>query len=124
MSIYYTKTKDFKSFTYPELYFTKDNEILAVWQKIGQFRLRNPAVGAGYQEKLSDGSYCRMFKDKAKGIDNAVVIHVGDAKQVEVGKCFADGTKLQDAYSLKYYTVKDGKVEGDFNFAALLEIKR
>lgn len=104
--------------------FSKDNEILAVWQKIGQFRLRNPAVGAGYQEKLSDGSYCRMFKDKAKGIDNAVVIHVGDAKQVEVGKCFADGTKLQDAYSLKYYTVKDGKVEGDFNFAALLEIKR
>ena len=28
MSIYYTKTKDFRSFTYPELYFTKDNEIL------------------------------------------------------------------------------------------------
>lgn len=28
MSIYYTKTKDFKSFTYPELFFTKSNEIL------------------------------------------------------------------------------------------------
>ena len=28
MSIYYTKTKDFQSFTYPELYFTKNNEIL------------------------------------------------------------------------------------------------
>ncbi len=28
MSIYYTKTKDFKKFSYPELFFTKDNEIL------------------------------------------------------------------------------------------------
>ncbi|MBR3974791.1 MAG: glycoside hydrolase family 43 protein [Clostridia bacterium] len=28
MSVYYTKTKDFKEFTLPELYFTKDNEIL------------------------------------------------------------------------------------------------
>lgn len=28
MSIYFTKTKDFKEFSYPELLFTKDNEIL------------------------------------------------------------------------------------------------
>lgn len=28
MSIYYCKTKDFREFSYPELFFTKDNEIL------------------------------------------------------------------------------------------------
>ena len=36
MSIFCTKTKDFENFTYPELFFTKDNEILdSHIQKVG-----------------------------------------------------------------------------------------
>ena len=103
--------------------YSKD-PVLAMWQKVGQFRLRNIAVGAGYQEKLSDNSYCRSYKDPAKGVDNAVVIHVGDANSVQVGKCFADGTVLQDANSGKSVTVKDGKVDLEVKRIALLEIKR
>ncbi|MGN0914930.1 MAG: alpha-amylase family glycosyl hydrolase [Succinivibrio sp.] len=100
------------------------NELLSYWQKIGQFRLRNVAVGAGAQEKLADKSYCRIYKDEAKGIDNAVVIHEGDTKEVSVGRCFADGTRVQDALTGGTYTVTDGKVKGDFTFAALLEVAR
>ena len=98
--------------------------ILATWQKVGQFRLRNIAVGAGLQEKLDDGSYCRRHIDKEKGVDNAVVIHVGKAKSVKVGKCFKDGTKLQDGFTGKSYTVENGQVVLDVEKLALLELQR
>lgn len=100
------------------------NRILATWQKVGQFRLRNPAVGAGAQDKLDDGSYCRHFKDPAKGIDNRVVIHYGKASKVLTGKCFAEGTELQDGFTGKTYTVKDGQVPAEVETVALLEVKR
>ena len=95
-----------------------------MWQKVGQFRLRNIGVGAGFQEKLPDNSYCRHYKDATKGVDNAVVIHVGDTNSVHVGKCFTDGTVLQDVNSGKSVTVKDGKVDLEVKKIALLEIKR
>ena len=107
--------------------FSKDvsaDPVLATWQRAGQFRLRNPAVGAGEQEKLSDNTFCRRFKDPSKNIDNAVVLHVGDTKKIEVGKCFADGKKVQDGMTGIEYTVNNGHVEGDFKKWALLEIAR
>ena len=100
------------------------NPILSTWQKVGQFRLRNPAVGAGLQTKLEDKSYCRQFKDPSKNIDNAVVIHYGKTDSVLVGKCFADGTEVQDAVSGKTYVVQNGKVDAQSDTAVLLEIKR
>lgn len=107
--------------------FSKDvsaDSVLATWQRAGQFRLRNPAVGAGEQEKLSDNTFCRRFKDPSKNIDNVVVLHVGDTKKIEVGKCFADGKKVQDGMTGIEYTVNNGHVEGDFKKWALLEIAR
>ncbi len=100
------------------------NSILAGWQKAGQFRLRNPAVVAGEQTELDDGSYCRQFADPAKGINNSVVIHYGEASEVLTGKCFADVTVLQEALTGKEYTVKGGKVAVKVQDAALLEVKR
>ena len=100
------------------------NRILSTWQKVGQFRLRNPAVGAGAQEKLDDGSYCRHFKDPSKGIDNSVVIHFGKASKVLTGKCFVEGTVLQDGFTGKTYTVSKGEVPVNVETVALLEVKR
>ena len=98
---------------------------LAHWQKIGQFRFRNAAVGAGKQVETNDGSYCRTYVDETAGINNSVVIHVGSASSVDVGSCFTDGTELQDAYSGAVGTVSGGKVSlsgtGDL---ILLELKR
>lgn len=98
--------------------------ILATWQKVGQFRLRNIAVGAGLQTKLSDNSYCRQYKDSTQGIDNSVVIHVGQTDSVMVGKCFNDGDILQDAMSGLTVTVKGGKVDLKVEKVAMLEVKR
>ncbi|MGN0894695.1 MAG: alpha-amylase family glycosyl hydrolase [Succinivibrio sp.] len=98
--------------------------VLAMWQKVGQFRLRNPAVGAGEQEKVSDHTYCRRFKDTGKKIDNAVVLHIGDADSVKVGKCFADGAKVRDALTGNEYKVADGAIKGNFTRWALFEVPR
>ncbi|MGN1394223.1 MAG: PKD domain-containing protein [Succinivibrionaceae bacterium] len=101
------------------------NATLAHWQKVGQFRFRNVAVGAGKQTITSDGSYCRIYNNEDKGINNSVVIHLGSASSVAVGDCFADGTEVQDAYSGKFGKVSGGKVSisgtGD---VILLELKR
>ncbi len=97
---------------------------LAHWQKVGQFRFRNPAVGAGKQTALSDGSLCRTYND-GQGIDNAVVIHVGSASSVDVSGCFEDGTELQDGYSGATGTVSGGKVSlSGTKDLILLELKR
>lgn len=86
--------------------------VLAHWQKLGQFRLRNAAVGAGKQTKLDDDTYCRIYRDATKGIDDSIVIYYSKdkAKEVKVKGCFADGTQLQDGYSGNFYTVSSGKV--------------
>ncbi|WP_406042585.1 alpha-amylase family glycosyl hydrolase [Succinimonas sp.] len=103
--------------------FSSDANV-AHWQKVGQFRFRNPAVGAGKQTSLSDGSLCRTYND-GQGIDNAVVIHVGSASSVDVSGCFEDGTELQDGYSGATGTVSGGKVSlSGTKDLILLELKR
>lgn len=100
------------------------NKVLSVWQKVGQFRLRNPAVGAGAQYSIGENSFCRIYQDKTKGIDNRVVIHLGESDKLDVSKCFANGTVLQDGYSGKEYRVINGSVEIKSDKVALLEVKR
>ncbi|SFS86669.1 alpha-amylase [Succinivibrio dextrinosolvens] len=100
------------------------NKVLSVWQKVGQFRLRNPAVGAGAQYSIGENSFCRIYQDKAKGIDNRVVIHLGESDKLDVSKCFANGTVLQDGYSGNEYRVINGSVEIKSDKVALLEVKR
>ncbi len=101
------------------------NASLAHWQKIGQFRARNVAVGAGKLSETADGSHCRTYNNAEKNIVNSVVIHVGSASSVNVGSCFEDGTELQDGYSGATGVVSGGSVSlsgtGDL---ILLELKR
>jgi glycosidase len=101
------------------------NESLAHWQKIGQFRARNVAFGAGKLSETADGSHCRTYNNAEKNIVNSVVIHVGSASTVNVGSCFEDGTELQDGYSGATGVVSGGSVSlsGTGNLI-LLELKR
>lgn len=83
---------------------------LAHWQKVGQFRMRNVAVGGGAQTATAN-ALCRTY---SKGdIDNAVVIKLGTSSgssvAVDVGNCFADGTLVQDGYTGRTATVSGGK---------------
>ena len=101
------------------------NETLAHWQKVGQFRFRNPAVGAGKQTETGDGSLCRKYDNSSENISNAVVIHVGSASSVNVGDCFEDGTEVMDGYSGATGTVSGGSVSlSGTSSLILLEVKR
>ena len=96
------------------------------WQKLGQFRAKHPAIGAGKHKRLAKSPYVfsRMYingdyKDKvAVGLD----LPKGK-KSLWVKGFFGEGTKLFDTYSETEVVVKNGKVilENDFD-TALLEL--
>lgn len=50
------------------------NDVNLHWQKIGQFRRRNPAVGAGVQSNLGSDTYGRKFSEN--GFSNSVIIRL------------------------------------------------
>ncbi|MGN0909392.1 MAG: alpha-amylase family glycosyl hydrolase [Succinivibrio sp.] len=81
---------------------------LSAWQRIGQFRLRNIAVGGGRSEFTKSGAECRIFE--SGGYRNAVVLYQGNAAEIEVGRCFGDGEILRDAATGRNMTVSGGRV--------------
>lgn len=90
-----------------------DNDDNKHWQKIGQFRRRNPAVGAGTQTDLGSDTYGRKFTDGA--YTNSVVIRLntsaGQTYTVSVNGIFDDGAKVMDGYNTATTaTVEGGKV--------------
>ncbi len=90
-----------------------DNADNLHWQKIGQFRRRNPAVGGGRQTNLGGDTYARTFTDG--DYSNAVVIKLntqaGRSYTVNVGSAFAEGAKVMDGYNTQNSaTVSAGKV--------------
>lgn len=90
-----------------------DNDDNKHWQRIGQFRRRNPAVGAGTQTNLGGDTYGRMFTDGE--YTNAAVIRLnttaGQTYTVNVNGFFADGAKVMDGYNTATTaTVSGGKV--------------
>jgi len=84
---------------------------LAHWQKLGRFRGRHLAVGAGEQKVLSTTPYvCGRRYSKGKLID-VVVIGLDlprGQKSIPVGGFFKDGSKVRDAYSGRESKVKKG----------------
>lgn len=85
-----------------------NKEVLNHWQKLGQFRARHQAVGAGAHKKLGDAPY--TF---ARTLDNdKVVVAFGasGSASLPVTGVFADGTKVRDYYTDQTAVVADGKV--------------
>ena len=90
-----------------------DNADNKHWQKVGRFRRRNAAVGAGTQTNLGSDTYGRKFSEN--GFSNAVVIRLnttaGQSYTVNVGDHFAEGTRVMDGYNTdNSATVSGGSV--------------
>ncbi len=81
---------------------------LSEWQRIGQFRLRNIAVGAGVSERYPGGAECRVYESGS--YRNAVLIYLGTGSELGVGRCFRNGETLRDAMTGRNMTVSGGKV--------------
>lgn len=101
-------------------------EILAHWQKLGQFRNRHPAIGAGRHKRLSSQPYVfsRTYTDGDYRDKVAVGLDLPEGpKSLYVRGFFGDGTVLRDAYSDSEATVSGGRVEFDTPYPiALLEL--
>ena len=98
-------------------------EVLSHWQKLGKFRKKHPAVGAGVHKQISASPYVfsRTFA-KGKYSDKVVVgldLEKGQ-KSISVGSIFANGSKVRDAYSGKTATVTKGKVRLNTDFGIVL----
>ncbi|UMY65962.1 alpha-amylase family glycosyl hydrolase [Flavobacterium sp. HJ-32-4] len=97
--------------------------ILEHWQKIGRFRGRHVAVGAGTHTVLSTTPYVCARQYAQHGISDAVVIGLDlakGAKTIAVTGVFKEGQKLRDAYSGQETKVKKGAVTIDSPFTVVL----
>ncbi|PVX35722.1 alpha-amylase family glycosyl hydrolase [Janthinobacterium sp. 78] len=96
-----------------------DSATLAHARKLGQFRLRHPALARGEHRFINDKPYAfaRVMKDDA-------VIAVPEAQgalDLKVHGVFADGALLRDAYTNQNYTVSNGAVAVNAAGSVLLE---
>ena len=102
---------------------SKTIEIEKHWQKLGLFRKKHPAVGAGIHTQISSSPYVfsRSFT-KNKFTDKVVIgldFPIGN-KLISIGTIFKNGTKVRDAYSGKTAVVVNGKIKFDTNFNIVL----
>ncbi|MGF1555248.1 alpha-amylase family glycosyl hydrolase [Paucihalobacter sp.] len=101
----------------------KTAEILTHWQKLGQFRAKHPALGAGIHQMITQQPYY-FYRSYTKGDYQDLVVvgidvHKG-GKLIDVSKVFQDGDQLHDAYSGERATVKNGSVSIDSEFDIVL----
>lgn len=78
-----------------------DAAVLAHWQKLGRFRRRHPAVGAGAHQRLPGQTYAfaRTYRDGRYDDRVIVVLGAEGRTTVNVARLFADDTLLRDAYT-------------------------
>ena len=94
-------------------------KLLEHYQKLGQFRAKHPAVGAGVHQMISSSPYwfTRTFNnDKVLiGLDLK-----SGLKEISTTGIFDNGTKLRDAYSGKTIKIENGKAVIDTPFSVVL----
>ena len=101
----------------------KTNKVLEHWQKLGKFRERHPAVGAGMHQMITKEPYL-FYRSYYKGdFKDLVVIGLDllkGEKVIDVSKVFEEGELLQDAYSGVKATVENGKITINSNANIIL----
>ena len=98
-------------------------EIMAHWQKLGKFRKKHPAVGAGVHKQISASPYVFSRTFTKRKYSDKVVIGLDLAKgkkTISVGTIFPNGCKVKDAYSGKTAIVTKGKVTFNSDFGIVL----
>ncbi|VXC26679.1 Alpha-amlyase [Flavobacterium sp. 9AF] len=102
---------------------SKTKKILLHFQKLGQFRKKHPAIGAGKHNQITASPYVfsrTLSKNNFK--DNIVIgldLNTGK-KEIVVGTSFKDGDTVLDTYSNTKSVIKNGKVSFDTPFTILL----
>jgi len=107
---------------------TKTQEILAHWQKLGKFRSKHPAIGAGKHFMINKEPYIFMRTFEKGDFSDKIIVgleHPVGKKEISVKGIFNDGIVLRDAYSGTETIVKNGVVKLDTEYnIVLLELKK
>ncbi|WP_400076443.1 alpha-amylase family glycosyl hydrolase [Winogradskyella sp. R77965] len=105
----------------------RTKEVLTHWQKLGKFRAKHPAVGAGKHYIISAQPYY-FYRSYQKGdFKDKVVIGLDlekGEKIIDVSKVFEERVMLCDAYSGEQATVENGKITISSDFDIVLIEKR
>ncbi len=87
--------------------------ILRHWQKVGQFRAKHPAVGAGVHQMISETPYVFSRTYSKDTINDFVIVGLDlskGEKEIPVSNVFQDGDMLHEAYSNQFVKVNNGQV--------------
>ena len=98
-------------------------EVMAHWQKLGKFRKKHAAVGAGVHNQISAAPYVFSRSFRKGNYSDKVVVALDlekGKKRIAVGTIFSNGTKVKDAYSGETATVLKGKVTLNTDFGIVL----
>ena len=98
-------------------------DVLAHYQKLGQFRRTHPSVGAGIHRMISETPYIFSRVFESEDYSDRVVVGMQMApgkKQIDLNGLFEEETILRDYYSGVSATVKNGKVTVDSPFDMVL----
>ncbi len=92
-----------------------NKEVLAHWQKLGQYRHNHPAVGAGDHYSLPHDGAGTVFARWYENGDNKDQIIAGAGLEdgehtIDVRKVFPEATQLRNAYTDNTLKVTDGSV--------------
>lgn len=92
-----------------------DASVLEHFRKLGSFRARNVAVGAGTHTERSKSPLIFQRDYAADGIKNTVLVALDQpaAAILDVSGVFPDGSLVRDAYAMKGYRVSGGQVQVD-----------
>lgn len=96
-----------------EMNWGENPELLAHWQKLGQFRNRHPSIGAGEHHMIAEQPY--FFARTYNKNDHSDKVVVGldlpeTSVTIDLSKIFNDGDQLYDAYGQQFYQVENGQV--------------
>lgn len=98
-------------------------EVLAHWQKLGQFRRAHPSVGAGLHTMLSAQPYLFKRTYQAGGFTDVALVGLDlpkGKKDIPVSGVFTDGMTIRDYYSGQTLQVSAGKVSVTSEFGIVL----
>ena len=90
------------------------SDLLQHWQKLGQFRHRHPAVGAGEHKMISNSPYFFSRTYNKNGVSDNVIVGLDlppEPISLEVSAYFPNANRLGDVYSGNTYNIENGRVE-------------
>lgn len=88
-------------------------DLLIHWQKLGQFRSKHPAVGAGKHKMISESPYVFSRSYSNNDFKDEVLIGIEIPKgehSINVSSVFKNGQQVKDFYSGETYKVVNGTI--------------